>query len=84
MKKLDDKVIKCRFLAHEKKSIFRIWDIERKKVLRSAYVVFDKKTSIAFNKDIFISFKDTDPDEYYLYNLPANQVADVDSSERIA
>ena len=31
-----------------------------------------------------MSFEDADPDEYCLYDLPANQVADVDPSERVA
>ena len=43
LKKLDNKIIKYRFLAHEEKLIFRVWNIKKKRVLRSAHIVFDKK-----------------------------------------
>ena len=66
MKKLDNKAIKCRFLAHEGKLIFRVWDIKGERVFRSAHVVFDEKASIALNEDAFMSFEDANPDEHCL------------------
>ena len=45
-KKLDNKAIKCRFLGHEGKSIYRVWDISKSRVIRSPHVVFDEKRLI--------------------------------------
>ena len=42
-KKLDNKAIKCRFLGHDGKSIYRVWDINRQRVTRSAHVILDEK-----------------------------------------
>ena len=81
LKKLDDKAIKCRFLAHEGKSIYRVWDIQGERVLRSAHVIFDEKGTKPYTDDDLLPFEDADPDDYCLYDLPANQIADVDRSE---
>ncbi len=42
-KKLDNKAIKCRFLGHDGKSIYRVWDIKGQRVTRTAHVIFDEK-----------------------------------------
>ena len=44
-RKLDDRAIKGRFLGYEASNQYRIWDVEKRSVIKAAHVEFDEITS---------------------------------------
>ena len=77
-KKLDNKAIKARFLGHEGKSIYRVWDIKKERVIRSAHVIFDEYASMPSLDDEIV--QDDETDEDYLSDLLSNLAARPSSS----
>ena len=77
LKKLDARGIRCRFLGHEGKSIYRVWDIQNEKVIRSANVTFDeqKHTDLTMSEGMEL---DSEPDPDDIIN-PDDYLDDLDN-----
>ena len=46
-RKFDDRAIKKRFLGYEASNQYRIWNVEKRSVIRTAHVEFDEITSLS-------------------------------------
>lgn len=44
-KKFDDRAIKVRFLGYETSNQYRVWDVEKRSVIRAAHIEFDEITN---------------------------------------